>query len=223
MAKENEMKMLSKASLMGLLLWFMAVNVAFAESQQKGIWNGHDTAAAPAAGVKKTDVPQAKPVDSNEQTAQQELRNTPDSGASVADAHWVFTVPVYVKNLHPDVKKIGIICETSATLAGSATAYIERIGKEKTSVDVKGGKFSGNVTVPVKAGTGPDGHLYNSKSAVEKQNVLKRVDRYECKMYLVNQQGDWRIPAKDYPAGHWLAADPISPFQWSTDRKYLPH
>jgi hypothetical protein len=142
---------------------------------------------------------------------------------------WIFTVPINVQNLHPDVKKLGIICETSFTamkgikglpkLPGLGKAEIIKVGKGKVRIPVQGGKFLGNATVPVQAGSAlPDWNRYSAK---EQQAIFNHVDRYECKMYMVNQNGDWRVPTKDDTRG-WLAADPRAPFRWSTDRKNLP-
>jgi hypothetical protein len=142
---------------------------------------------------------------------------------------WIFTVPINVQNLHPDVKKLGIICETSFTamhgvkglpkLPGLEKAEIVKVGKGKVRIPIQGGKFMGNAVVPVQAGSAlPDWDKYAEK---DRQTLYKNVDRYECKMYMVNQHGDWRPPTKDDASG-WLAADPRAPFRWSTDRKHLP-
>ena len=132
--------------------------------------------------------------------------------------NWIFTVPVNVRNLHPDVKKIGIICETSYTIV-AANAYIHEIGKGKVSVNVQGGSYNGNVVVPVQAGSADS--QWSRLSPEDRQKRINKVDRYECKMYLINAKSEWRVPSKNN-AQAWLAADPNAPFRWSTDRKNLP-
>jgi len=132
--------------------------------------------------------------------------------------NWIFTVPVNVRNLHPDVKKIGIICETSYTIV-AANAYIHEIGKGKVRVNVQGGSYNGNVVVPVQAGSADS--QWSRLSPEERQQRFNKVDRYECKMYLINEKSEWRVPSKNN-AQAWLAADPKAPFRWSTDRKNLP-
>jgi hypothetical protein len=134
--------------------------------------------------------------------------------------NWIFTVPVNVRNLHPDVKKIGVICETSYTLVhGWGRAKINTNGKGKVRVNVQGGSYNGNVVVPVQAGSDiPD---WNEAPAAARHSATSKVDRYECKMYLINEKSEWRVPSKNN-AQAWLAADPKAPFRWSTDRKNLP-
>lgn len=134
--------------------------------------------------------------------------------------NWIFTVPVNVRNLHPDVKKIGIICETSFTsVHGFGQARIDTIGKGKVRVNVQGGSYNGNVVVPVQAGSAFSD--WDKWSESQRQSYTNKIDKYECKMYLINQKSEWRVPSKNN-AQSWLAADSKAPFRWSTDRKNLP-
>jgi len=132
--------------------------------------------------------------------------------------NWIFTVPVNVRNLHPDVKKIGVICETSYKIM-AMSADIHEIGKGKVRVNVQGGSYNGNVVVPVQAGSADS--QWTSLSPEEQQKRYNKVDRYECKMYLINEKSEWRVPSKNN-AQALLAVDPKAPFRWSTDRKNLP-
>jgi hypothetical protein len=129
---------------------------------------------------------------------------------SVANADWIFQVPVNVKNISNVVKEICIICRTLTK--SNKKREIKVFGASKKNIQLVNGGFHGDVIIGV-----------NQRDDAKK--YTPQANKYDCIMWLVDPDdpdGKLSKPVPSRNDNHWSAMNIDKPFKWKTGIKRLP-
>jgi hypothetical protein len=129
----------------------------------------------------------------------------PAEGEDLPDTTWVIRVPLDLRDLPDEVRKVGVIC----------TVFKDGFDgpRSKLKIDVEGGAVQQTAVVGVQGNQWavPDSPLHPANA-----------NRYECWMYLIGEDSHWRVPSTGNVVPTWLRADPDEPFRWQTGVRDLP-
>jgi len=134
----------------------------------------------------------------------------------IPDANWVFEVPVDVKNIPPEIKKIGIsvlVCKFMKD--GKRVDF----GQAQKRIDLINGAFSGSVIIGVEYS---EDMVRGAKKKYTGEFFPPDAEKYECWMYLISPENSWKKPSLKQVIPSWRMASPNNPFRWKTNPQPLP-